>query len=145
MTFSFVRATLAASLLIAFAAACARNKGQSPDHSTIEPNEAVFRITAPGLSVTRTPNGSLAVQLLGGPTSFYSSNAPLYLVDDEPFQPGPGGILTGISPHDIESIKLLKDPVETGLYGMRGANGVIVIKTKRLRKEQLSNAARLSP
>lgn len=134
MTFSLVRATLAASLLVALAAACARNKGQDPDRSTIEPSETVFRISAPGLSVTRTPNGSLAVQLLGGPTSFYSSNAPLYLVDDEPFQPGPGGILTGISPHDIESIKLLKDPAETGLYGMRGANGVIVIKTKRLRK-----------
>jgi TonB-dependent SusC/RagA subfamily outer membrane receptor len=134
MTSSLSRATLSGWLLIALAAACARNTGQDPDRSTIEPIESVFRVTAPGLSVTRTPSGGIAIQLLGGPSSFYSSNAPLYLVDDEPFQPGPGGVLTGINPHDIESIKLLKDPAETGLYGMRGANGVIVIKLKKLGK-----------
>ena len=36
-----------------------------------------------------------------------------------------------INPHDIESIKVLKDPADTGIYGMRGANGVILITTKR--------------
>ncbi len=132
MTSSLARATLSVWLLIALAAACARNKRQDSDRSTIEPIEMVLRVTAPGLSVTRTPNGGIAVQILQGPTSFYSSNAPLYLLDDEPFQPGAGGVLTGLNPHDIESIKLLKDPAETGIYGMRGANGVIVIKTKKL-------------
>ena len=39
--------------------------------------------------------------------------------------------LTGISPYDIESIEVLKDAVSTVMYGARGANGVIVIKTKR--------------
>ncbi len=43
---------------------------------------------------------------------------------------GPGGALVGISPYDIESITVLKDPVETAMYGVRGANGVIVIRTK---------------
>lgn len=132
MTSSLVRAKLSVWLLVALAAACARNRHQDSDRSTIEPIEMVLRVTAPGLSVTRTPNGGIAVQILQGPTSFYSSNAPLYLLDDEPFQPGAGGVLTGLNPHDIESIKLLKDPAETGIYGMRGANGVIVIKTKRL-------------
>ena len=131
MTSSLVRAKLSVWLVVALAAACAR-KHQDSDRSTIEPIEMVLRVTAPGLSVTRTPNGGIAVQILQGPTSFYSSNAPLYLLDDEPFQPGAGGVLTGLNPHDIESIKLLKDPAETGIYGMRGANGVIVIKTKRL-------------
>jgi len=46
-------------------------------------------------------------------------------------QPGPGGALIVINPHDIESIKVLKDPADTGIYGMRGANGVILITTKR--------------
>lgn len=132
MTSSLTRATLSVWLVIALAAACARNNRQDSDRSTIEPIEMVLRVTAPGLSVTRTPNGGIAVQILQGPTSFYSSNAPLYLLDDEPFQPGAGGVLTGLNPHDIESIKLLKDPAETGIYGMRGANGVIVIKTKKL-------------
>lgn len=60
-----------------------------------------------------------------------ASNAPVYVVDDVPVQPGPGGALIVINPHDIESIKVLKDPADTGIYGMRGANGVILITTKR--------------
>jgi TonB-dependent SusC/RagA subfamily outer membrane receptor len=55
----------------------------------------------------------------------------LYVVDGVPIQPGPGGSLVGIDPYDIESIEVLKDPADTALYGMRGANGVIVVKTKR--------------
>ena len=39
--------------------------------------------------------------------------------------------LTGVNPNDIESIEVLKEPAETALYGLRGANGVIIIKTKR--------------
>ena len=45
-------------------------------------------------------------------------------------QSGPGGSLTGINPKDIASIEVLKDAVSTSFYGVRGANGVIVIKTK---------------
>jgi TonB-dependent SusC/RagA subfamily outer membrane receptor len=39
--------------------------------------------------------------------------------------------LTGVNPHDIESIRVLKDPADTGVYGVRGANGVIVVTTIR--------------
>ena len=105
-------------LLLAFVAGCAsRGRHDYPPGSpeaaddsarrTIEPIEKVWQARAPGLSITRTPEGRLAVQLIGGPTSFYSSNAPLYLVDDVPFEPGPGGALSGINPYDIESIKVL--------------------------------------
>jgi TonB-dependent SusC/RagA subfamily outer membrane receptor len=45
--------------------------------------------------------------------------------------PGPGGALTGINPHDIESIEVLKDAASLSFYGLRAANGVILIKTKR--------------
>jgi TonB-dependent SusC/RagA subfamily outer membrane receptor len=41
------------------------------------------------------------------------------------------GTLTGLNPLDIASIEVLKDAAQTAPYGMRGANGVIVIKTKR--------------
>jgi len=44
---------------------------------------------------------------------------------------GPTGALTGINANDIESIKVLKDPAETAMYGSRGANGVIVIRLKK--------------
>jgi len=55
----------------------------------------------------------------------------LFVIDDVPMEAGPGGALRGINPYDIESIKVLKDPAETGIYGMRGANGVILIKMKK--------------
>src|SRR2546430_16410796 len=48
-----------------------------------------------------------------------------------PIQPGPNGSLTGISPEDIESIQVLKDPAETAYYGGRGGHRGIVIKPER--------------
>ena len=51
--------------------------------------------------------------------------------DGQTMQPGSGGALTGINPYDIESIKVLKDPAETSVYGVGGGNGVILITTKR--------------
>ena len=41
-----------------------------------------------------------------------------------------GGTLTWLDPHDIEYIQALKDPSQTAIYGVRGANGVILIRTK---------------
>jgi len=84
----------------------------------------------PGVQVSRTPDGGISVRIRGV-TSLRGSNEPLYVIDDTPMQAGPGGALRGINPHDISLIQVLKDPAETALYGVRGANGVIVIKTKR--------------
>ena len=95
-----------------------------------EPIERVLQAKAPGVVVTRTANGGIAVQIRGV-SSAYGSNEPLYVIDDVPLAPGPGGQLTGVNPYDIESIVVLKDPADTAIYGMRGANGVIVIKTKK--------------
>lgn len=83
-----------------------------------------------GVTVSRSSDGGIAVRIRGA-TSFYGSSEPLYVLDGVPITPGPGGSLTGIDPYDIESIQVLKDPADTALYGMRGANGVIIIKTKR--------------
>ena len=84
----------------------------------------------PGITVTRTADGGIAVRIRGG-SSIFGSNDPLYIVDGLPVQPCAGASLTGVNPYDIESIQLLKDPADTAMYGFRGANGVIVIKTKR--------------
>jgi TonB-dependent SusC/RagA subfamily outer membrane receptor len=51
-----------------------------------------------------------------------------------PFTPGSDGGLSGINPYDIESIRVLKDAADITMYGVRGANGVIVIKTKKYRQ-----------
>jgi len=59
------------------------------------------------------------------------SNEPLFVVDGVPIAPGPGGTLSWLNPHDIASIEVLKDAASLAMYGVRGGNGVIVIKTKR--------------
>jgi TonB-dependent SusC/RagA subfamily outer membrane receptor len=81
--------------------------------------------------VTRAADGSVAIQMIQPPTSVNSAGEPLYIVDDVPFRPGPGGALTGISPYDIVSIQALRRPEDIAIYGMRGANGVILIKTRK--------------
>jgi TonB-dependent SusC/RagA subfamily outer membrane receptor len=91
--------------------------------------EEILKGRVAGVTVTRTGDG-IAVRIRGA-TSIYGSNEPLYVVDGIAIQPGPGGSLTGIDPYDIESIEVLKDPADTAMYGVRGANGVIIIKTKR--------------
>ena len=96
--------------------------------------EEILKGRVAGVTVTRT-NGGISVRIRGS-TSIYGSNEPLYVLDGVPIAPGPGGSLTGIDPYDIESIEVLKDPADTALYGMRGANGVIVIKTKRALKKR---------
>ena len=129
------------SLLLAGAAACA--SGPPTGHSAIEraPTPAddprddglakLLKGGSPGLNITRNSNGEIAVQLIRGPSSFYSSNGPLFLVDDAPYTPGAGGALVGINPYDIASIKALTKPEDTAIYGVRGANGVIVITLKK--------------
>jgi TonB-dependent SusC/RagA subfamily outer membrane receptor len=83
-----------------------------------------------GVTVTRVPGGGISVQIRG-PSSFLLSNEPLYVLDGIPIEPGPNGTLSWINPHDIASIEVLKDAASTAIYGARGANGVIVITTKR--------------
>lgn len=99
--------------------------GRTPD----EPVEKQLAARVPGVIVTRTPDGGIAIRLRGS-TSILGSNVPLYIVDGIPIEAGPNGSLTGINPLDIASIEVLKDATATSMYGVRGANGVIIIKTK---------------
>ncbi len=80
--------------------------------------------------VTRAPDGSVAVRIRGN-SSINGNFEPLYVLDDLEIRPGPGGALTGINPHDIASIEVLKDAASLSFYGVRAANGVILIKTKQ--------------
>lgn len=82
-----------------------------------------------GVTVTRATQGGISVRIRG-PASFYLSSEPLYVIDGAPVDAGPGGTLTWLNPQDIASIMVLKDPASTGMYGVRGANGVVVIRTK---------------
>lgn len=142
-----MRAVLSLGVFLGVAAGCASGAATVPtpsprEKATVtsedierqgasdEPLEKVLQGRVAGVTVTRAPDGGIAVRIRGA-SSFYGNAEPLYVLDGVPIQPGPTGTLTGINPYDIESIKVLKDPAETAMYGVRGANGVIVIKTKR--------------
>lgn len=89
-----------------------------------------------GVQVTSTegkPGSSISVVIRGG-NSVTQSNSPLYVIDGFPMEdPGSdaANIINAIDPADIESIDVLKDASATAIYGARGANGVVVITTKR--------------
>ena len=100
------------------------------DTGKIDDPIQILQSRAPGLVVNRTSDGSISIRLLRGPSSV-GNVEPLYIVDDSPYQPGPGGVLTGISPYDIASLRVLTRPEDIGVYGARGRNGVILVKTKR--------------
>lgn len=106
----------------------------------------------PGAQVTQSsgqPGAGTSVRIRGG-TSIIAGNEPLYVIDGFPVYNGDGatdsGVTSGASinplsslnPGEIESIDVLKDASATAIYGSRGANGVILITTKRGKKNQLA-------
>jgi len=111
-----------------------------PSPSTVPAEDIARQPTVPleqliagrvaGVRVTRAPGGGISIQIRGQ-SSFSLSNEPLFVVDGVPITPGPNGTLSWLNPHDVASIEVLKDAVSTAMYGVRGSNGVIVIKTKR--------------
>lgn len=145
-----LRAIAMTGAAVFIASACASKKATTPtpevrekgtvtseeidrQGATDQPIEKILQGRIAGVTVTRASDGGIAVRIRGA-TSFHGNSEPLYILDGMPIQPGPTGSLTGINPSDIESIKVLKDAAETAMYGVRGANGVIIIKTKRPRK-----------
>lgn len=100
------------------------------DHAGEDAIVKALASKVPGAWVGMTADGSLAVRIRNA-SSIGANTEPLYVIDGLTVQPGPGGALQGINPHDIASIEVLKDAASLSFYGVRGANGVIVIKTKR--------------
>jgi TonB-dependent SusC/RagA subfamily outer membrane receptor len=99
-------------------------------NSSGQPIEKILAERVSGVQLGRTADGTLTVRIRGA-NGWAADKEPLYVLDGVPITPGPGGALSGINPYDIASIEVLKDAVSTTMYGARGANGVIVIKTKK--------------
>ncbi len=97
-------------------------------------SQALTGVTA-GIQVassTGQPGTSASIRIRGV-GSMSASSAPLYVVDGIPY----GEDISAISPQDIESVTVLKDAASSALYGARGANGVILITTKKGKKGKL--------
>lgn len=88
----------------------------------IEGNEAGVLFN----SASGAPDASPSI-LIRGINSINASTEPLYIVDGMRYN----GPLNMLNPNDIESVKILKNPDEISIYGIQGANGVVVIKTKK--------------
>lgn len=93
-----------------------------------------------GVNVTTdggAPGSGSTIRIRGG-SSIGASNDPLIVIDGLPIDNanvgGSRGVLSSINPNDIESFSVLKDASATAIYGSRGANGVIIIVTKKGRK-----------
>ncbi|WP_363317910.1 SusC/RagA family TonB-linked outer membrane protein [Bacteroides sp.] len=83
----------------------------------------------PGVTLTSNngaPGASASIKIRGF-SSLNAGNDPLIIVDGAPYS----GDLSNINPNDVESMTVLKDAASNALYGARGANGVIIITTKR--------------
>ncbi len=108
---------------------------------------------AAGVQVSQssgTPGGGISIRIRGN-TSISASNRPLYIIDGVPVAAGAvsgrsfGGqqdnTLAIVNPNDIESIDVLKDASAKAIYGSRGANGVVIITTKRGRNNKTTISA----
>ncbi len=88
---------------------------------------AEMLIRVPGVQVTELGGGNLRVRIRGA-ASFLGGQEPLYVLDGMVIRSIMG--ISGMDTNTIESITVLKDAGATAIYGSRGANGVIIIKTK---------------
>jgi TonB-dependent starch-binding outer membrane protein SusC len=139
------RRLIAVALLIASVGGCSTRASKGSEEAGARPGvvtdsqwagqaparaEELLAGRFPGVEVYAAPGGGTIVRIRGNST-LYGDNQPLYVIDGQTIDAGPGGALMGINPLDIEKIEVLKDIGSTAAYGSRGANGVILIRTKR--------------
>ncbi len=89
------------------------------------------RVAGVNITTSGAPGSGSQIRIRGG-SSLNASNDPLIVIDGLPLS---GINLSSINPNDIESFSILKDASATAIYGSRGANGVIIISTKKGRSE----------
>ena len=95
--------------------------------------EDLLRARVPGLEVLPLRDGTFALRIRGHHSlkGSLAGDEPLLVIDDIPALGSAGAMLAGLTPQDIARIDVLKDAGATAVYGSRGANGVIIITTKR--------------
>jgi TonB-dependent starch-binding outer membrane protein SusC len=99
------------------------------DKNPTQPIEKVLQAHVAGVMITQNAEGGISVRIRGQ-TTLNGNTEPLFVIDGQAIQAGPGGALVGINPQDIASIEVLKDAASLAFYGVRAANGVVLIKTK---------------
>lgn len=134
-TGSFIRraAMVSCSMIAAACASAGRPDVVPEDRGQIQSSgrgmEELFAGRFPGVEVLRVASGGISIRIRGTNT-LLGSTEPLYIIDGARVQSGPGGLLF-LDPAEIKNIEVLKDIGSTAIYGSDGANGVVIITTKR--------------
>lgn len=135
------RATLVLSVAgTALLGGCATSRSGSSDgaypHSPDGPKKAkgqtmdeIFSGKFPGVRVFRAPGGGISIRIRNSGT-IANDGEPLFIVDGVRIMSGNEGLLF-LNPADIDTIEVLKDMASLSFYGIQGANGVVLITTKR--------------
>ena len=117
-------------------------KPDEKNHGIITTAQDMIQGKIAGVNVntaTGAPGEGAQIRIRGG-ASLNASNDPLIVIDGMPMDPnatkGMNNPLSLVNPNDIESFTVLKDASATAIYGSRGSNGVIIITTKKGRKNQ---------
>jgi TonB-linked SusC/RagA family outer membrane protein len=116
-----------------FTGATSRVSSKQIEQIPIASFEQILQGRAPGLYIASGSGqpGSSARVNIRGVGSISGGNSPLYVLDGIPIEEG---VFRTMNPNDFESVDVLKDAAGAGLYGSRGANGVIVITSKKGRQ-----------
>ncbi len=113
-----------------FTGAAAKVASKQIEQVPIASFEQILQGRAPGLYIASGSGqpGSSARVNIRGVGSISGGNSPLYVLDGVPIEEG---VFRTMNPNDFESVDVLKDAAGAGLYGSRGANGVIVVTSKK--------------
>ena len=113
------------SLIIGSSSSISENQFKAQPITRVD---QILQGRASGVQITNSggaPGGDVRIRVRGS-NSFSGDNEPLYVIDGFV-----GGDFNTVNPDDISSIEVLKDAASTAIYGSRGANGVILISTKK--------------
>jgi len=112
------------STAMLIAGACHPAQSRPPQPGAVEPSDRSF----PGVDIVRTASSGFLIRIRSG---MVGHGEPLYVIDGAPMRIEPNRGIDWFPPEAIADIKVLKSPAELAEYGPGGANGVIVITTKR--------------
>ena len=104
-------------------------RGKDASERAVGQTEELLEGRFSGVDVIRTSSGGFLLRIRGV-SSYLGRSEPLYVIDGTPTEVHPQRGLDWLNPSDIRRITVLKGPPDTSLYGVRGANGVIVIETR---------------
>jgi len=91
--------------------------------------EQLLLARVPGLTLERAADGHSKL-VIRGKNTILGDDEALFVVNGIPLNPAAGGNANAVNIHDIETVQVLRDAAATSAYGVRGSNGVIIIRTK---------------